>query len=134
MTNSNLQHKLIGLGISFFLFAGFGFFFTTETNAQFRGNRTIWRDDRYNNRGNLNRIAQAQGYNDGLREGEKDMRGRKRHNPYGKGKYKKATNGYNSRLGNREAYKRFYRQAFARGYNEAFSRNNRGNRGSRRIW
>jgi hypothetical protein len=136
MSINKLHRKLIGSGIALFIFAGFGFFFTTEANAQYRGNRQIWRDDRNINRGNINRgnlsrIAQSQGYNDGLREGDKDMRGRKRPNPYSKGRYKKATNGYSSRLGNKEAYKQFYRQAFVRGYNEAFSRNNRG---YRRIW
>lgn len=131
MTINNLKRKLIGSGIAIFLFAGFGFFFVTEANAQFRGNRQIWRDDRNNNRGNLSRIAQSQGYNDGLREGDKDMRARKRSNPYSKGRYKKATNGYSSRMGSKEAYKRIYRQAFVRGYNDAYSRNNRG---YRRNW
>lgn len=131
MIINNLQRKLIGFGISIFLFAGFGFFFATDANAQYRNNRQIWRDDRYGSRAGLSRIAHERGYNDGLLEGRKDFRGRKRPNPYSKGKYKKATAGYSSRMGNKEAYKQFYRQAFIRGYDEAFYRNNRGNR---RIW
>ena len=137
MNNHKLRGKLIGFGMSLFLFYGFGFLLTTGTYAQFRDNRQIRRDGRYDNRGQLNRIAQARGHNQGLREGAKDARSRKRHQPYGKGKYKKATDGYNSRLGNKEAYKLAYRNAFLRGYSEAFyrpDRGYRGNRGNRRGW
>lgn len=103
------------------LFFAFTFIFASETNAQNRRMRQIW-----NNRGNAGNVAESQGRNDGLREGIDDARKRKRHNPYGKGRYKKATNGYNSRYGRKEIYKQSYRRAFLRGYNEGYYRNNRG--------
>lgn len=106
------------------LFFALAFVFVSETNAQNRRGRRIWND-----RGNAGSVAQSQGRSDGLREGIDDARKRKRRNPYGKGRYKKATNGYDSRYGNKEVYKRAYRQAFLRGYDEGYDRNNRNNRG-----
>jgi len=69
-----------------------------------------------------------------LREGANAIRKRKRYNPYGEGKFKKATNGYKSRFGNRVAYQQSYRQGFLRGYDEAYYRNTRGVRVNRRNW
>lgn len=119
-------------GIALFLLAGFGFLFVADANAQYRrDNRQTRRIERIENR-NINRIAVAQGRSDGLREGANAIRKRNRHNPYGEGKFKKATNGYKSRFGNREAYKQSYRQGFLRGYDEAYYRNTRGIRIIRR--
>lgn len=130
MKINKIKHKLIGLSISLFLVSGIGFFFAAEAHGQYRGNRQIWRDNR-TSYGSIHRIAHAEGYSDGLREGAKAARSRKRYNPYGAGRYKKATNGYKSRYGSKEAYKRSYRQGFLRGYDENFYRNSRNNR---RIW
>jgi hypothetical protein len=97
-----------------------------------RGDRAGWRGERAESR-SVRRIAEAQGYNDGLREGANQLRQRKRHNPYGEGKYKKGTNGYKLRFGDKTAYRRIYRQAFVRGYNEAYFRDARRARPLRRI-
>lgn len=136
MKTKNLRHKIKGIGIIFSFFFSFMLLSVIDANAQYRNTRQIWRNDPYNNNSTLNRMAQSQGRSDGLREGEKDARGRNRPNPYGKSRYKKATNGYSSRYGNKEAYKMAYRQAFLRSYNEAYSRNNRNNRNIRvrRNW
>lgn len=75
----------------------------------------------YGNNGNYNnlyRIAQQNGYNDGLRKGAEDARER-HNNPTGTSDYKRATNGYNSSYGNKEGYKQAYRQAFLQGFSEA---------------
>ena len=131
-TNINKTKRNIGrFGIALFLLAGFGFLFVTDANAQYRrGNRQMRHIERVENR-NISRIAIAQGRSDGLRDGANTVRKRKRHNPYGEGKFKKAINGYKSRFGNREAYKQSYRQGFLRGYDEAYYR---GTRGIRRGW
>jgi hypothetical protein len=106
--------------------AGFGFLLVGDANAQYRrDNRQTRRVERAENR-NINRIAVAQGRSDGLREGANAIRKRNRHNPYGEGKFKKATNGYKSRFDNWEAYKQSYRQGFLRDYDEAYYRNTRG--------
>ena len=119
-------------GITFFLLASFGFMSVTDINAQYRrDNRQLRRVERVENR-NTTRIALAQGRSDGLREGANAIRKRNRHNPYGEGKFKKATNGYESRFGNREAYKQSYRQGFLQGYDEAYYRDTRGIRIIRR--
>ena len=120
--------------IALFLLANFGFLSVADVNAQYRrDNRQMRRVERLENR-NINRIAVAQGRSDGLREGANAIRKRNRHNPYGEGKFKKATNGYKSRFGNREAYKQSYRQGFLQGYDEAYYRNTRGIRIIRRSW
>ena len=90
-------------------------------------------DGYYGNNGynNVYRIAQQNGYNDGLRKGEEDARER-HNNPTGTSEYKHATNGYNSSYGNKDAYKQAYRQAFLQGFDEGQSRYYNNNRyGSR---
>lgn len=121
MNIKTAKHRFMKASIASLVLAGCVFLIAPETaNAQYR------RDDRQIRRvesRNIARIAQAQGYNDGLREGADQIRRKKRYDPYGEGRYKKATNGYKSRFGNKETYKRIYRRAFVRGYNEAYYRN-----------
>ena len=133
--NINKVKRNVGKsGIALFLMVGFGFFLVTDVNAQYRrDNRQMRRIERIDNR-NIFRIALAQGHSDGLREGANAIRNRNRHNPYGEGKFKKATNGYKSRFGNKGAYKQSYQQGFIRGYNEAYYRGNRSVRVNRRGW
>jgi hypothetical protein len=129
-----IKRNISKSGIALFLLAGFGFLLVTDANAQYRrDNRQMRRVERVENR-NINRIAVAQGRSDGLREGANAVRKRNRQNPYGEGKFKKATNGYKSRFGNKEAYKHSYRQGFLRGYDEAYYRNTRRVRINRRNW
>ena len=133
METNKLQRKITGFGMMLSMIFGLLILTVTDAQAQFRGNRQIFRVERGNNN-NVNRIGRAQGYSDGLREGSNAARGRKRKSPYDEGKFKKATNGYKSRFGNREAYKQSYRQGFLRGYDEAYRRNNRVIRVNRRSW
>jgi hypothetical protein len=132
MKMGKLHNKLAGFGLATFFFAGVGFLLAPEASAQYRRGGA-WRTERAESR-NITRIAEAQGYSDGLREGANAVRGRKRYNPYGEGKYKKGTNGYKSRFGNKATYKRIYQRAFVRGYDEAYYRNTRGVRQIRRNW
>lgn len=133
MKNKKIKRKLIKSGIASIVLAGFAFLLAPDVFGQYRRNDQRARVERVESR-NVVRIAEAQGYSDGLREGANAIRQRKRYNPYGEGKYKKGTNGYKSRFGNKSTYKRFYRQAFERGYNEAYNRDTRRVRPVRRIW
>jgi flagellar biosynthesis/type III secretory pathway protein FliH len=133
MKTNKIRHKLTNLAALSAMIFGLTLLSMTDAQAQFRGNRQILHVERGNNN-NVNRIGRAQGYSDGLREGSNAARGRKRKSPYDEGKFKKATNGYKSRFGNREAYKQSYRQGFLRGYDEAYRRNNRVIRVNRRSW
>jgi hypothetical protein len=134
MNDKKIKNKLIKSGIAALVMTSFAFLLTPETSAQYRrGDRREIRAERIESR-NIVRIAEAQGYNDGLREGANAIRSRKRYNPYGEKKYRKGTNGYKSRFGNKSTYKRIYRQAFVRGYNDAYYRGNRGVRQNRRGW
>lgn len=134
MSSNNLCKKLVGFGLTVFFFSGFGFLCAPEANAQNRrDNRQMRRNERVESR-NITRIAEAQGRSDGLREGANANRGRKRYDPYGEGKYKKGTNGYKSRFGNKATYRRIYQQAFLRGYEESYYRNSRNLRQNRRNW
>jgi hypothetical protein len=73
----------------------------------------------YNN--SFYRIAQQNGYNDGLRKGAEDARER-HNNPQGTSEYKRATNGYDSSYRDKEGYKQAYRQAFLQGFDEGQNR------------
>lgn len=121
-----------GIGLGMFMALGIAAFTATEANAQYqnRDYRQDRRDDRNDrNRNQLYQIAQREGMRDGQQAGREDRRDRDKYNPQKAKEYKKATNGYVSRFGNKDDYKRIYRQAFVQGYNQAYNRNGRGNNG-----
>ena len=65
----------------------------------------------------LRQTALNAGYNEGIKEGRND-RARGRHSNFQDfSAYQNATKDYNSRLGNRELYRRYFRRAFESGYN-----------------
>jgi hypothetical protein len=88
-------------------------------DAQYGGYGSYGRNGGYGN--GIYQIAQQNGYNDGLRKGAEDAR-EGHNNPTGTSDYRNATNGYNSRMGNKDAYREAYRQGFLQGFNEAQSR------------
>ena len=85
--------------------------------------------DRYGNYGGsseLRRTALNAGYEEGVKEGRKDRGNGSRTEYRNLNSYERATKGYNSRLGDRELYRRYFREAFEDGYNaESYSRGNR---------
>ena len=101
----------IVLGIA--LIAGIG---ATAGTAQAQ----YGRDYRYGR--DFYRIAQEQGFRDGQWEGENRARSGRSYDPYGTRSYKKATDGYDSRMGPKGEYQRAYREGYLRGYNEGFRR------------
>jgi len=65
----------------------------------------------------LRQTALNAGYNEGAKEGRND-RARGRHSNFQDfSAYQEATKDYNSRLGDRELYRRYFRRAFENGYN-----------------
>jgi len=88
--------------------------------------------DRYGNYGGsreLRRTALNAGYNEGVKESNKD-RGNGRRNEYRNlSSYQRATKDYSSSLGDRELYRRYFREAFEDGYNaEGYDRGDRDRR------
>jgi hypothetical protein len=65
----------------------------------------------------LRQTALNAGYNEGAKEGRKDYARGRRSNLQNFSAYQEATKDYNSRLGDRELYRRYFRRAFENGYN-----------------
>src|ERR1041385_2627894 len=85
--------------------------------------------DRYGSYGGsseLRRTALNAGYDEGVKEGRKDRGNGSRPERRHLSSYQQATKDYNSRLGDRELYRRYFREAFEDGYNaESYARGNR---------
>ncbi len=149
MKTNIIKNSAKGIGLSLLMAVGLVAFTGTEANAQYRDQddrqerrddrqdrrddrqerRDDRRDDRYDrNRNDLYRVARENGFRDGRVEAREDQRDRDRDNPQRAAEYRKATNGYYARLGNKNTYREAYRQAFLEGYNAVINRNNRGNR------
>ena len=128
----------------FSLLFGLGIILSTSAQAQYqddrhdqgRGNRDQNRRgrdwDRYGNYGGsmeLRRTALNAGYDEGVREGRKDRGNGNRTDHRNLSSYQRATKDYNSRLGDRELYQRYFREAFDEGYNsESYYRGSRDRR------
>lgn len=77
----------------------------------------------------LRRTALNAGYEEGSKEGRKDRGNGSRTEHRNLSSYQNATKDYNSRLGDRELYRRYFREAFEDGYNgESYARDNRNRR------
>ena len=138
MKSDLIKNSAKGVSLGLFLLLGIMAFSATETHAQWRDDRSGRRNDRYGGNGgyygnDIYREARQRGYQDGIDRGRNDAFDRKRYNPEKSHEYKKATDGYNSRMGNKNAYKDTYRQAFMDGYNQGYNRSGRynGNNGRR---
>ena len=150
MKSNLIKNTLKGIGLSAFMAFGLIAFSSVEAKAQYqnrdynqdrrddrqdrrddrqdrRDNRDNRNDDRYDrNRNNLYRVARDNGFRDGQNEARENRRDRDRNNPQRSNEYRRATNGYYSGLGSKDAYKDAYRQAFLEGYNSRSNRNGRG--------
>jgi hypothetical protein len=118
-----LPNKIAGVILGLTLLVGIGI--GSSTTVQGQGgygnqNRRNRNWDGYPNWGgsfDLRQTALNAGYNEGTKEGRND-RARNRHaNFQDFSAYQKATKDYNSRLGDRELYRRYFRKAFESGYN-----------------
>jgi hypothetical protein len=121
----HIENKIAGVILGFALLFGVGVgsiatgnvLASNGNNYQDRSNPN-WDD--YPNWGGsfeLRQTALNAGYNEGIKEGRND-RARGRHSNFQDfSAYQKATKDYNSRLGDRELYRRYFRRAFENGYN-----------------
>jgi len=123
MKVQHLLSKVAMAIVGFVLLFGFGIISSTTAHAQDRH----W--DRYGNYGGsaeLRQTALKAGYDQGFRQGNYDRQsGVQQSNYRNSNVYRKATQDYNSRLGNRTLYQRYFREAFDSGYN--FNGNNQSN-------
>jgi len=77
----------------------------------------------YGGSSELRQTALNAGYNAGIKEGRNDRK-KGHHRSYGDfGSYQKATDDYNSKLGDRELYRRYYRDGFQNGYEDGLRGN-----------
>ena len=127
-----IPNKIAGviLGLALLLVIGAGS--VTTGQAQYRNNDQDRRGrnndqdrrgrnwDGYPNLGGsyqLRQTALNAGYNEGTKEGRNDRAKGRRANFQDFSAYQRATKDYNSRLGDRELYRRYFRAAFESGYN-----------------
>ena len=88
-------------------------------NDGYYGNR-----DNYPNYGgshDMRQTALNAGYNNGREEGREDRQRGEGFNFQDEGDFQNATRDYNSRYGDRETYRRYFREAFARGYRDGYN-------------
>ncbi len=99
-----------------------------RNDPYYRGGRNRGHDDDYRygryGRSDIYRIAQQNGYRDGLRHGEEDRSRRRGYDYSHSDRYRDATSGYRSEYGDREAYRQGYRDGYRRGYDEGYRQNN----------
>lgn len=99
-----------------------------------RDRRGDYNDRDGRNRSELYRVAQQNGYNDGLRHGRDDVNRRRSYNLDDSSDYRNATRGYRSEFGNRETYRNAYRDGFRQGYEDGYRRRNGRDTNNRFPW
>jgi hypothetical protein len=80
-------------------------------------------NDNYGNYGgsfNFRQTALNAGYNEGMRAGRDDRQRGDRYNFSDEGAYQSASKDYNSRMGDRWTYQRYFREAFETGYRDGY--------------
>lgn len=86
-----------------------------------RQNRRSRDWDSYGNFGGSSHLRQTAlnaGYNEGIKQGQKDRNRRDRNSYQDQSTYREATKDYSSRLGDREIYRRYFRAAYETGYSD----------------
>jgi len=123
MKSKHLPNRIAGLVLGFTLMLVIGAASSTTGRAQYRDNDQGRRGrnwDGYPKLGGsyeLRQTALNAGYNEGSKEGRNDRERGRRSNYQDFGAYQKATKDYNSRLGNRDLFRQYFRAAFESGYN-----------------
>jgi hypothetical protein len=131
----HLPNKLAGALLGLTLLFGIGTVSSPTAHAQDRypNNDQSRRDrnlDQYGNYGGSQELRQTAlnaGYYQGVRQGNYDRQNVGQSNYRNSDVYKRATQDYSSRLGDRDLYRRYFREAFENGYNSYA--NNQGNPG-----
>ena len=132
MKTNIFKTKLMGASLT--LIAMFGLMAATGSAANAQSRDREDRYDRTNNwqwnqrgdwqrrRNEIIRVAQQNGYRDGLSEGRSDRFSHRRYNFSDSIQFRNAMSGYRWEFGDRELYRSTYRDAFRRGYEEAYQR------------
>ena len=128
MYTNNTINKVRRIGILLSLTLGLVFILHIDTQAQRRyrdrdnqRDNWYWQND-YPYAGA--RVAQDNGYRDGLNDGADAAREGDAYHPENSGDWQKATNGYEGRFGNKNAYRQAYRSAYIEGYRAGYQRRN----------
>ena len=126
--------SVLVLGLTIMLGVGLGSAIVINAQDRYPNGDPNRRDrnlDQYGNYGGsveLRQTALNSGFNHGARQGNYDRQnGGQKSNYRNSDIYRRATQDYNSQLGNRELYRRYFREAFDNGYN-SYS-NNQSNSG-----
>ena len=122
------------LGFTILLCVGFGSTITVNAqnrDDQYRRDRNLDQYPNYGGSAELRQTALNAGYNEGVRESNNDRQNGAQSNYRNSDVYRRATQDYNSRLGNRELYRRYFREAFDNGYNSYGNNQNNRSRGDR---
>ena len=88
-----------------------------------RNQRNDRSNDNYGNYGgsfNFRQTALNAGYNEGMKAGRDDRRHGDRYDFRDEGSYQSASKDYNSRMGDRGSYQRYFREAFQTGYRDGY--------------
>jgi hypothetical protein len=140
------QNKIKAATTALALVFGAAFVFSTKVQAQnpndrYSQDRRERNLDQYGNYGGtaeLRQTALNAGYNEGVREGSNVSRNARQTNYQLSDVYRRATNGYSYRLGDRELYRRYFREGFDNGYKTSsqsdLGRDNRDSRDRNRDW
>jgi len=129
----DLSKQIAGFIVGFTILLCVGFGSSVTGNAQDRNGDQSRRDrnwDRYGNYGGSTELRQTAlnaGYSEGIRVSNDDRQNRRHPNYHSSAVYRRATQNYNSRLGDRTLYQRYFREAFENGYN--FNGDDQGNLG-----
>jgi hypothetical protein len=115
---ANVKGAILGLTLLFGIGISSSTGYAQDRNGDQNNRDRNW--DQYTNYGGsveLRQTALNAGYDQGVREGTNDRQYGRQSNYRNSSAYQRATQGYNSRLGDREIYRRYFREAFENGYN-----------------
>ena len=122
--NLSKRVGVLVLGLTIILGVGLGSAIIVNAQDRYPNGDPNRRDrnlEQYGNYGGsveLRQTALNSGYNQGFRQGNYDRQnGGQKSNYRNSEVYRRATQDYNSQLGNRELYRRYFREAFDNGYN-----------------
>jgi ATPase subunit of ABC transporter with duplicated ATPase domains len=80
-----------------------------------------WGNNNWGGSAQLRQTALNAGYNEGVVEGRRDRQRGERFNFTDESDYRNAARNYNSRLGTRALYQRYFRQGFENGYRDGWN-------------
>jgi hypothetical protein len=92
-----------------------------ERRREERRGRDWGNDSNWGGSQQLRQTALNAGYNNGIKEGRNDQRKGDRFNFTDESDYRNASKDYNSRLGSKSLYQRYFRQGFENGYRDGWN-------------